>query len=400
MRHLITTLAAGALLTAGSASAEEVDTWKRMTLERADAPEAGSQSGRLPTAFAVTAGVDSSEAAISATQSWEDPGDKLGTHNLSLRLAATFNKDEGAASFLSGGQPVSGTSFELTYSHDSLPGSFQPPTLGVPVFRAAYNACRVKEGAKIPLPATLTGKDLETAVAEKEKQVDKTCGPSLDGPNPETPRPTFNVLRTYLSEDEQRAYLDEPFLSAPLIRWGLSGKVGYDEFAYRDVATFSKTSTERVSFSASVFTGAFRYFGKNGVYVGGGAEYGEGYDEASARTLCQAPPATGPQECFTGAFAKPDRKKTADLFSVVRWQPTPTAETKGRPGFKGLEAKAAYDFEHDVASLGASLYLFSDGDNKPRGGLRFLWQSDDNDPATDDDNFNVGIFVGVPFSAF
>jgi hypothetical protein len=96
-------------------------------------------------------------------------------------------------------------------------------------------------------------------------------------------------------------------------------------------------------------------------------------------------------ECFSGAFANPNKDKDATIFGVARRQvDLPLGAGAALP--IGVEIKVAYDAEDKVFGVSAPLYLLSNADSALRGGVRVDWQ--------EDKDVKLGVFVSSAFSLF
>jgi hypothetical protein len=185
----------------------------------------------------------------------------------------------------------------------------------------------------------------------------------------------------------------------PVAQVVVSGGIGYQTLTFRDHANLEKQEVTRTPYALSLSVGGewpnraipFPY------YLGIGVEHTREHRGPDQRTLCAPPPASGPQECFTASFGAPEAQKTTAAFLVARLQ----HELPIGSGIPfAVEVQPAYDFESGVSEVAATLFFFPDNDGGLRGGLRARWRSSDDDPATDDDNFMIGAFVGVPFSLY
>ena len=361
MRILLNLALVVAMAGAGPAFAEELSKGKAEALIKASGPDADARAGMAASAFAVTADGDKTAVSVTVTRSWEATGDALAVKNLAVKFSAPFDKNNGEGNFLTGSGLNASTALEVT-----------------------YGGLIVRGGA---LPTSERSLSTYTTA---EENCHKAEAPALWGDLCD--KKTFNEIKKYLSESQRADFADEAFLNSPLWLWGISASLGHDEFEHRDLATFAKASTTRTPYGASIQGGVVPNHSL--VYLGGGLEFKQEYADAKARTLCRPLPAGSPLECFTASYAGPQSQRTLDVFGVIR------AETRQFYVPLGLEVKAAYDFERQIPGAVASLYAVSDKDKRLRGGLRFAWQADDDDPVTDDDNFTVGVFIGAAFSAF
>ena len=364
MRTLISVAALAALTLAAPATAQELSRQQSLSVDRATAPDADPRGGFAGSGYVLSASSDSSSVAISLGRSWESGG--FGVNNLSLKFSAPLDKSTGEGDFFAPGGLSKSTAVEIGYTRVVAPSA---PLPGDSRARIA-----VIQDARAKCKAALA--------ADRQAACEAM---------------TYSALEEagYVPADVRKLYADEAFLNGRVWTFGFTASVGHDEFDYRDPADFTSSSVQRTPYAASASFGLLpkRAFH----YLGAGLEFKQEYAAAKARTLCQAPPATGPQECVTASFARPERERTFDAFAVSRWR----AELPVAGGLPlGIELKGAYDFEKEVFGLGGSIYLVGDDKGALRGGLRAGWQSDDDDPDTQDDNFTIGVFVGAPFSLF
>jgi len=172
-------------------------------------------------------------------------------------------------------------------------------------------------------------------------------------------------------------------VGGPLWTWSLSGSVGIEEFKFRDAITLGEREGTRTSYAASAAVGRIA----GNVFVGAGAEYRRRYKAPDDRILCPAPAGGAPTECFEGAFAPPERMNEANVFGVFR---TAFFLQPGNRFPVALELRGTYDINNDVVGIEAPIYLFQAGDGNLRGGIRFGWDSEE-------DDVRAAVFIGVPF---
>ena len=180
----------------------------------------------------------------------------------------------------------------------------------------------------------------------------------------------------------------------------VSGGVGHQNLEFRDPVTLGEGSVNRTPYALSAAIGGewpSRAFALP-YYVGIGVEHTREYRGADERTLCAPAPPAGLQECFAGSFGEPQAQDTTAAFLLGRIQGEVKVLAHTVPF--AVEMQPAHDFESGISELAATLFLLPDGDGRLRGGLRFRWRTADDDPATDDDRFSVGAFIGVPFSLY
>ena len=328
-----------------------------------DAAPAGADltAGAGASGFVVSAGDADGAVAVTLARTWDDDDATSAFNNLAVKFSAPLNKDTGEGNFFLRDGLSGSTAVELSFKRI------------IPPAAAPLDARRMEE-------ALTRGR--ERCAAAMVREDDKTACKTKTLRQLEADR--------FVLAEESRGLEDTAFLSGPIWLWGFTAAVGHDRFEHRDL-DFSEQKGERTPWGVYVSGGVMPF--RELLYVGGGYDYKRQWVDADARTLCR-PATTTPQECFTGPFGRPVRQDTSDLFGVVRYM----NETARLPF--GLEVKAAYDFETDVYGAVTSLYLVADEKKNLRGGLRAGWKSDDDDPATDDDNFTIGVFVGAAFSVF
>ncbi len=352
-------------------------TTKDATEQRFSTTSSNAQTG-LPSGVNLSVGTDSSVVSVSGHRTWEDGGNGLGTQSFSVKASIPLNKQDSASGFVTDANQLNGLSLEFSYSRARIAGRL--PTPDVTKEKAYYFAAQKKCDA-VTAPAL----------------ADKACGHASD--RNEDPAFSARSLQAFLKAPKDIA--DAAFYLEPLWRWGATGTVGYHSFDFRDPMTFSQQSESRADVAASLFFSqqswtAIGVVGSDkpaALTLAGGAEYKNAYTDAKSKTLCRPAPATGPQECFTGAFGIPDRTETGDAFVDLKWDPPADKSTLG---LKGFEFKTTYDFEGAGATVGAAIYLFGDGAGGRTGGLKVAYLSD-HQTSVKGRNFLIGVFTGVPF---
>lgn len=230
MKLLSSLLAATALAVSFPAAAEPLQGAKLDAANRATGQDAGAQSGILPTAFALTAGADSSEATVSASRTWDDDSDRLGFTSLSLRLSTPIDKGKTDGMFLTGGGSVSGSKAEVTFARYVLPGNYAPLD--------SKRTLEILDGARAACRA-------QVIKALQEATCDKAYYSTVEG-----------YLDAEARKKNRKLLADEAFYNAPLWNYGVTASIGYDKHDYRDALSLHEGSAARTSLSGSVFVGA------------------------------------------------------------------------------------------------------------------------------------------------
>ena len=198
----------------------------------------------------------------------------------------------------------------------------------------------------------------------------------------------------YLSSEQYAELFDNEHFDSPIYLYGLSGSVGFDDFAVKNFMDFESETVDRTPFGASAFFGVSP--NSSALYLGAGVQYRVQYKSADSRTICPDEVADemlpdNLTECFSGAFANPNKDKDATIFGVARRQvDLPLGAGAALP--IGVELKVAYDAEDKVFGVSAPLYLLSNADGALRGGVRVDWQ--------EDKDVKLGVFVSSAFSIF
>lgn len=197
-----------------------------------------------------------------------------------------------------------------------------------------------------------------------------------------------NILSTYLSPEDYRAYLSGGFPGDASLAFGLSGRVGYRKFSYLGTPATTKGTVERVPWSVGGYVTLFP--GLSAASLTGGVEFQRSYKAAATQVICPVMQGAATLTCVTGAGGTPSRKDGL-LLSL-----------EGRRLFAtgslflptvGLAPQLTYDALQDRFGVDVPVYLVADGKSGLLGGVRVGWTSGDG-------GFVAGVFVGSAFSLF
>jgi hypothetical protein len=366
--HFITLSATLALTlsVAAPALAEPLTTYQQAAVRQAETSDGDLRIGPATPGFQLTAEGDATSASFTVGRNWQGLGSTTtpGAANaLSFKVSTPLNKNTQEGNFLTAaGRFSNGTSLGFSYTRMILP---HPPLPGT--------AEEQEEAAGLMI-AALHRLGLQDCL------------------KPGSPKPCPSHDELVARGAVPKALVDQAFLDGAIWQWGVSAEVGRQTFGYRDPTTLADLSEHHTVFSAALNAG-LRLRGDR-AYVGGAVEYNNAREEGSKRILCRPTTTAGVTECFNSPYAAPTHDESTNLIGVARWR----SSGDGAP--YAVEIKAGYDAQAKVGGVVTSLYLVPDGDGALRGGLRLGWQSSDDDPATDDDNLTLGIFLGVPFSVF
>ncbi|MEG8019306.1 hypothetical protein [Sphingomonas sp. LR55] len=166
------------------------------------------------------------------------------------------------------------------------------------------------------------------------------------------------------------------------------------DFTYLDRAAFTTRDQSRLGFKATAFGGVLLGLGQSALT--GSFTYGCRYAENDPVTLCQ--PITTPQtQCMTNADGAPVRKDKAIVAVEARHG---FGAAVGQFATLAIAPQVSVDLKSKAFSLDVPVYFVGDGTGKLRGGVRGVYLNRRDGTGGRDDDFTLGLFVGVPFSVF
>lgn len=175
------------------------------------------------------------------------------------------------------------------------------------------------------------------------------------------------------------------FVDSPLRFMGLDASYGREDFKALDRDAFEVDDAGRDSWEVGAYWGMI---GPNIDWsLRARATYGAAYEAADSVQICR-PVDGGTQECIEGPDGLPSRKETA-LVSLEGRKIFRLAENQRF----AIAPQLVYDIDEEEVRAELPVYLAPDEDGSLTGGLKFAWTSKE-------DEFGVGVFVGVPFSIF
>jgi hypothetical protein len=359
--HLLPVLA-GAVLAAASPALAQEQPGPRLDSASAQTSDADFRTGFAGSGLIVEAGADKTDASIAISWSRESPtADAFRTIQGSIKATTPLGDDETSADFITDRGLAGVGSLEFNFSQ-----------LTTDRVRNAPSAARIMQ-----IVASATAECL-----------------SQRGPADVCESGDPDALQAYMTAEQKQAL--EVDVSGIWTRvLSITAGVGSRTYKFRDPLSLAKDSVDETPFSFSVQYGGAPQVGSSwtsGWYRGGGIEYSETYEEATAQTLCSPAPPPGPIECFTSPYSAPELERRAVVYGLLRRE-----GLSNRFGMSwGAQLKAAYDFESEVAGLEGTLYVIPGGDAL-RGGIRFKIQTEDDNPLTEDETGSIGLFVGKPF---
>lgn len=166
------------------------------------------------------------------------------------------------------------------------------------------------------------------------------------------------------------------------------------DFTYLDRAAFTTRDQSRLGFKATAFGGVLLGLGQSALT--GSFTYGRRYAENDPVTLCQ--PITTPQtQCLTNADGAPVRKDKAIVAVEARHG---FGAAVGQFATLAIAPQVSVDLKSKAFSLDVPVYFVGDGTGKLRGGVRGVYLNRRDGTGGREDDFTLGLFVGVPFSVF
>lgn len=309
----------------------------------------------MPTGAEVVAAKESSAVTVRASRSvsfTEDERDGVQRAKFTLWSAAAsapLNKSGGDTTVTSIDGLANTASVELKYSNFTVPGK-----------RSARAMARYKEKLD--------------DICKRTQEAAKAAGQAGDCDD-------FLVSKFGSGDDLYQfvsAFWDPRGGTSRI--WGLSAKLGYQNYEYVDSATATKGKQDETPWSLGIF-GALNPDDWRAV-ISLGFQYQRAYKEGTSGTICPASTG-GTVACVTAAVDKP-KQVTKKILSL-----------EARKEFAGIAAglTANRDFEARVWGLEIPVYFLKDKDGKFIGGAKAAWRSDTHD-------FGVSVFVGSAFGLF
>jgi hypothetical protein len=240
-------------------------------------------------------------------------------------------------------------------------------------------------------PTKSTDTILEELAKSDDPKIKKiggtVSGKCIPGYAEDSPGDHQELIREYLSQQDEIEFTDKMFGTKPMLLLGIDATVGQKQFAYLDVPAFADKDVSHTSYEASAYFGLIGSSADWSLRAKG--SYALGYKGRSSVTICQPIPGGVQSQCKTGANGAPRRKEGA--FGAVEFRKTLSL---GKAGLSiGIAPEFTYDVKEKDFAVDVPIYLVPDKDGKLTGGLRIGYRNDTKD-------VGVGLFVGVPFSVF
>lgn len=167
------------------------------------------------------------------------------------------------------------------------------------------------------------------------------------------------------------------------------------DFDYLDQPSFTMQSVSKFGYSGTLFGGLILPSGQTSFT--GSFTYSRKYKAADSITLCQAINAVPQTQCITAPGAAPSNRTRAIASLEIRHAfPVDVGEFARF----AVAPEFSVDLKSDAYSIDMPIYLMGDGKGKLRGGVRLGYLNTKKAAGGREDDFSLGLFVGVPFSVF
>lgn len=194
--------------------------------------------------------------------------------------------------------------------------------------------------------------------------------------------PTYNPSRL----DEYRGGF---FTRLPAAFWGFDGSVGEDSYNSLDRLSFEIDEVDRTSWDVGAYIGLI---GDDLNWsVRARAAYGKTYSSPDDAQICRTVTGSTDPECIKGPDGLPKKNYTG--LVAFEGRKLFALEDLAGPNKIGIAPLVSYDFDKKNFNVELPIYLAPGKDGKLSGGLKLAYSSKD-------DDFGIGLFIGVPFSVF
>jgi hypothetical protein len=184
-------------------------------------------------------------------------------------------------------------------------------------------------------------------------------------------------------EDFQRRFISD---KSRLTFMGLDASIGSKDYEYLDRGGFKLASASKTSWEVGAYGGflsADLTFSLRGRIV-----YGREVKLPDEATICHAVPGDPKEHCVTGPDGAPTRGKTGLASIETRHVLSIGPDTR-----IALAPQIAYRFKDKEFGAELPIYLAPDEKGALNGGVKLAY-------ASKEDEFSIGLFIGVPFSIF
>jgi len=180
----------------------------------------------------------------------------------------------------------------------------------------------------------------------------------------------------------ERSFFDRK----PVSFMGIDASLGRDSYTILDRTAFTTSKSSKNSWEVGAYYGLIAHdisWSARARVV-----YGKSFKSPDEVQICRTITGSTDQECLSGPDGPPTSEKTALASFELRHLVKLNSNQK-----VGFAPQITYDFDDKDFGIEVPVYLAPDKDGKLSGGLKFAYSSKD-------DDFGIGLFVGVPFSIF
>lgn len=202
----------------------------------------------------------------------------------------------------------------------------------------------------------------------------------------------YALLRRYgtgaLGEHEYENYNSRFLKSNNLLFIGADLAAGYERYDILNRTTFQNEIIDRVGFDAALYAGLITADGGMSFKLSGG--YARGYKTKPEAEICRATGVAGETQCLKGQDGLPTRESKA--YAKGEYRIVLQRDEFGLPRIAAAP-EITYDFKEKAWVFDLPIYLQRSKADGLDGGVRMGYQ-------TADDDFGIGVFVGIPFSTW
>ncbi len=313
---------------------------------------------------------DDAKASLSLSFDLSRPV-RLGSDRFSaqqLNLSATTSLDEGEGQFGGLRGPSDGTEIKLSYVY----------------YSAGMDG--------------LTDRRVDAQLLDAVLRAEAICKATKTAAecDPNSPDITMTeYLREHLGE---RAAFEFVQSVTPNQVWylGVEGSAAQNKFSFFEPDSISTDSSSELDLGATIFGGLLLGDSLQ-TSVGGSFTYTRKIDAQPQVTLCQMLDASSFTQCRTSASGAPGRSTQSIVGVEFRHA---LDAPLGQYSRFAIAPEFNFDLESDAYSIDVPLYFIPEESGSLRGGIRASYLNKKDDDGDRSGDFNIGVFVGVPFSTF
>jgi hypothetical protein len=317
--------------------------------------------------FQLIASDDEKVASLAWTLDLHAPSRAGRLNSTMMTLTASHDLDsDGPTEFADLGGLTGGTEVKLSFVHYS--SAFTPDQMNLAHVEEAERRCRIREAG---------APDLATLCAAAEYQ-----------------QGGVSAFVAKYNPGSLRPFLDS-VVPGPVTFFGVEAAINQADFSYLDQPAFEVRDASKFGFGGTLFAGVL--FDVSATSLTGSFTYARSYRAARQITLCQPINAIPQSQCITAAGGPPKREEQAVIALEMRHAfPAPVGEFAKL----AIAPELSFDVKNSAYAVDLPIYFVANGTGKLRGGLRLGYVNTKGEDGGREDDFSLGLFVGVPFSLF